>query len=272
MRSSIVAVGCAALLVLPACGRSADQAQGSDGSTAAAATASGDAASPSSARKPLRGKRIVLDPGHQLGNSRFPDKINRPVPAGGFRKPCNTTGTATNGGYAEATFNWRVTRLLAHKLRHLGAKVRMTRHSNRRDRWGPCVNVRGRAGNKWHANLKVSVHADGTSASGHGFHVIAPTKRKHWTADIYRPSKRLSKAVRHGLRKRHFRVSNYTGSHGLDFRSDLGTLNLSNVPTVMVELGNMRNATEARRMRSKAGRARYARALVDGITIYLTAR
>ena len=39
---------------------------------------------------------MVIDPGHQLGNHNFPRKINRLVPAGGFKKPCNTTGTATD--------------------------------------------------------------------------------------------------------------------------------------------------------------------------------
>lgn len=219
--------------------------------------------------KPLRGKRIVIDPGHQLGNARYPDQINRLVPAGGSRKPCNTTGTSTNGGYPEATFVWRVSKLLAHKLRQRGAEVRLTRHSNRLDRWGPCVDERGRAGNNWPADLKISVHGDGSTASGHGFHVIAPTNRKPWTHDIYRPSKRLAKAVRHGLRIRHFRVSNYAGSRGLDFRSDLGTLNLSDVPTVMVELGNMRNRREARTMTRPAGRDRYARGLLAGARAFL---
>ena len=51
---------------------------------------------------------MVIDPGHQLGNHNYPAQIGRLVPAGGFRKPCNTTGTATNGGYPEATFTWRV--------------------------------------------------------------------------------------------------------------------------------------------------------------------
>lgn len=274
-RSTPVAVGCAVLLALGACADSADETATGDGPSAEASEVAGDkvtslaAGAPRPGGKPLRGKRIVIDPGHQLGNARFPDKINRPVPAGGFRKPCNSTGTSTNGGYPEATFNWRVSKVLAKKLRRHGAKVRLTRHSNRRDRWGPCVNVRGRAGNKWHADVKISVHADGSSASGRGFHVIAPTKRKRWTADIHRSSKRLAKATRHGLRKRHFRVSNYAGRHGLDFRSDLGTLNLSDVPTVMAELGNMRNRRDARVMRSPQGRHRYARGLVSGVRTYL---
>ena len=58
------------------------------------------------------GRTVVLDPGHQLGNHNYPAEINRLVPAGGFTKPCNTTGTSTNGGYPEATFAWRVSRLL----------------------------------------------------------------------------------------------------------------------------------------------------------------
>ncbi len=60
------------------------------------------------ADRPLDGRVVVLDPGHQLGNHNFPRQINRLVPAGGFRKPCNTTGTATNRGYPEATFVWQV--------------------------------------------------------------------------------------------------------------------------------------------------------------------
>ena len=95
----------------------------------------------------LAGKVIVLDAGHQLGNHNFPEEINRLVPAGGFSKPCNTTGTSTNGGYAEATFAWNVTMKLKAKLEKSGATVVLTRTSNREDRWGPCVDYRGRAGN-----------------------------------------------------------------------------------------------------------------------------
>jgi N-acetylmuramoyl-L-alanine amidase len=213
--------------------------------------------------RPLSGRTIVIDPGHQLGNHNFPRRIDRLVPAGGFKKPCNTTGTATNGGYPEATFTWQVARVLRQRLVRLGATVRLTRHSNRQDRWGPCVDVRGRAGNRLPADLKISIHGDGSYAAGaRGFHVIAPTDRRPWTHDIYRSSRRLALDTRAALRRVGLRVANYiAGGDGLDFRSDLGTLNLSNIPTVMVELGNMRNPRDAHRMTSKAGRATYARGL-----------
>ncbi|WP_307814294.1 N-acetylmuramoyl-L-alanine amidase [Nocardioides baculatus] len=221
--------------------------------------------------RPLDGRTIVIDPGHQLGNHRFPQQINRPVPAGGFTKPCNTTGTATDGGYAEATFVWQVSRAVARRLRALGATVVLTRHSNRQDRWGPCVDARGRAGNSIDADLKLSVHADGSYAAGaRGFHVIAPADRAPWTDDIFEPSSRLARDVKSGLVAKGFAPANYiAGGDGLDVRSDLGTLNLSDVPTVMVELGNMRSAAEARVMTSAAGRARYARGLVAGVRGFL---
>lgn len=223
------------------------------------------------ARLPLAGRLVVIDPGHQLGNHNFLRQIDRLVPAGGFEKPCNTTGTSTDGGYPEATFAWQVARVLRQRLERLGARVMMTRHSNREDRWGPCVDVRGRAGNKRHADLKISIHGDGSYAAGaHGFHVIAPTDRRPWTHDIYRPSRRLALATRAALRSLGLPVANYiAGGDGLDFRSDLATLNLSNVPTVMVELGNMRNPIDAGRMTSRSGRATYARGLALAVRRYL---
>ena len=171
---------------------------------------------------PLADRTIVIDPGHQLGNHHFPAQINATVPAGGFTKPCNTTGTATDGGYPEATFAWQVSRLVAARLRALGATVRLTRHSNRQDRWGPCVDVRGRAGNatstRHAADLKLSIHADGSYAVGaRGFHVIAPADRAPWTDDIFDSSLRLAADVKGGLLGKRFVVANYiAGGDGLD--------------------------------------------------------
>ena len=222
-------------------------------------------------RRALSGRTIVIDPGHQLGNHNFPRQINRKVPAGGFKKPCNTTGTATRAGHPEATFVWRVARLLQKRLENRGARVILTRHSNRQDRWGPCVDERGRRGNNAGADLKLSIHADGSYTRGaRGFHVIAPTDRKRWTHDIYKPSRRLARETKAALRQVGVPVANYTaGGDGIDLRSDLGTLNLADIPSVMVELGNMRNRRDARRMTTLKGRTTYARALDRAIRHYL---
>jgi N-acetylmuramoyl-L-alanine amidase len=220
---------------------------------------------------PLDGRVVVIDPGHQLGNHNFPSQINKPVPSGGFDKPCNTTGTSTNGGYPEATFTWKTALRLRAKLVKAGATVILTRHSNSESKWGPCVDVRGRAGNKQHADLKISIHGDGSYAAGaRGFHVIYPPDRAPWTDDIHAASEKAALVLRGAMEDKGFAVANYiAGGDGLDERSDLGTLNLSDVPTVMIECGNMRNSADAALMTSPKGQARYAAAMALAVRRYL---
>jgi len=226
--------------------------------------------SPATVGAPLAGVRIALDPGHQLGNHNFPAQIRRLVPAGGFEKPCNTTGTATNGGYPEATLNFRIARLVEARLQALGAEVLLTRTRNSQSLWGPCVDVRGEFGATVHARLTVSLHADGAPSAARGFHVIAPTARSPWTTDIAGPSRALALALRAGFDGAGIPRSTYVGGgSALSIRSDLATLNLSDVPVAMLEIGNMRNASDAHRMTTKKGRATYARAVVRGIRLYL---
>jgi N-acetylmuramoyl-L-alanine amidase len=218
----------------------------------------------------LDGKVVVIDPGHQLGNSTHLRQINRLVNAGGFMKACNTTGTATNGGYPEATFTWRVAQALKRQLRSRGATVYLTRHTNSYADWGPCIDVRGRKGNKVHADAAISIHGDGAAADVRGFFVIRPGDLPGWTSDIYRVSHHFALNVRSGLTRAAVRVSNGYGGDGLDTREDLGTLNWSNVPIVMVELANMRNATDARHITSPHYRRHsFARGLRYGIVKFL---
>jgi N-acetylmuramoyl-L-alanine amidase len=217
---------------------------------------------------PLAGRVVAIDPGHQLGNSRHLARINRPVWVG-LRKPCNTTGTATNGGYPEATFTWQVSTALRARLQALGATVRMTRTANSTRLWGPCVDVRGRFGARVHADLEISLHGDGAAAPTHGFFVIRPGLRRGYTDDILRSSSTVASFVHRGLLGAGFSVSTGYGGDGYDVRRDLGTLNMADVPTVMVELGNMRNAADARCMTSGRCRDRYAAGLADGVHAYL---
>ena len=118
-----------------------------------------------------------------------PSRATRPAP-----RPTAATRRRPSPGRSRA---WSRAR-----LRELGATVRLTRHSNRQDRWGPCVDVRGRAGNSIDADLKLSVHADGSYAAGaRGFHVIAPADRAPWTDDIHRRRCGWRRAVKAGLRR-----------------------------------------------------------------------
>jgi N-acetylmuramoyl-L-alanine amidase len=217
---------------------------------------------------PLAGMVVAIDPGHQLGNFRHLRQIDRPVWVG-LWKPCNTTGTATDGGFPEATFTWRVAKALRKRLRALGATVHMTRTANSYDEWGPCVDQRGRFGAAVHADVEISLHGDGLPAGKHGFVVIQPGLRAGYTDDIHASSHVFAIAVHDGLLAAGFHRSTAYGGDGYLVRRNLGTLNMADVPTVMVELGNMRNAADARCMTSHSCRGRYADGLAGGIRNYL---
>ena len=88
-------------------------------------------------------------------------------------------------------------------------------------------------------------------------------------ADIAGSSLSLAKSLRDALSASGLPPSSYTGEGtGLNVRDDLGTLNLSDVPVAMVEIGNMRNSGDADQMTSTSGRARLADALVRGIRTF----
>jgi N-acetylmuramoyl-L-alanine amidase len=188
----------------------------------------------------------------------------------GVRKPCNTTGTATNAGYSEAAYTFDVARRLAAALRARGAKVVMTRTSN--SGVGPCINQRAAIGNAAHADAVLSIHGDGNlSAGARGFHVIVATHMVGGSGTV-RASQRLADDVRSAFRSgTGMPYSTYTGGGTAEtHRPDIGGLNLSTRPAVMVETGNMRSATDARLMSSASWRQRAALALAAGLASYLT--
>lgn len=227
---------------------------------------------PAHAADDLSGLVIALDPGHQRGNSNpaFAAKVNATRFNGSIVKACNTTGTATNAGFPESTFTWKVATRLTRLLEARGARVILTRDRESYDAWGPCAWDRAAPANAAKADLLVSIHADGAPSGARGFHVIAPTRIRGYTDDIVKPSRALAKAMIAGMTAAGAVPSTYVDG-ALSIRGDQSTLNFSDVPSVIVELGNMRNAREARAMSSAAGQQRYAEELLAGISRYCAA-
>lgn len=209
---------------------------------------------------------VVLDPGHNGGNASHPSIVDAPVPDGaGGTKPCNTTGTATNAGYPEHAFTWDMALRVRGLLTAAGVRVMLSRPGD--TGVGPCVDVRGRLGGRVGAAAFVGIHGDGAPASGRGFHVITSSLAPAGAAVAARSSA-LAHAVRDAMTAVE-PVSDYLGAQGLDVRGDLAGLNLSTVPAIYLECGNMRNATDAALMSSTAGREALARRLAAGILAFL---
>ena len=223
--------------------------------------------STNAADQPLAGIVIAVDPGHNGGNATHRSQISRLVWSGTRWRPCSTVGTTTVSGYPEHRFNFAVALRVKARLQALGATVYLTRPSD--TGVGPCVTTRGRFGTKMHAQLTVSIHADGSASTHRGFYVMKPGLVRGYTEAIIGRSARLARSVRAGLRAVGLPIANYYARNGLKTRTDFATFNLSDIPVVMVELGNMKNAGDARRMKSVTGRDRYAAGIVSGIRLYL---
>ncbi|MEU7134055.1 N-acetylmuramoyl-L-alanine amidase [Streptomyces sp. NPDC046261] len=221
---------------------------------------------------PLKGKVVVVDPGHNTRNAQHTAEINRQVDIGTGRKECDTTGTETNSGYSEAAFTLDVAHRLRAVLQEQGAKVVLTHDGDRP--YGPCVPERAEIGNAAHGDAAVSIHADGAGAGDRGFHVILPASVRGGRADtsaIVGPSKELGARIAGNfVRTTGSAPSNYIGKGtGLDTRGDLGGLNLSTIPKVFIECGNMRDAQDAALLTDAAWRQKAAQGIADGIRDFL---
>ena len=224
------------------------------------------------AERPLAGRVIAIDPGHNGGNWANGGAIAHEVWAGTHYKPCDTFGTRTASDYREAAHNWDVALRLRDLLRARGARVVLTRSSNAGV--GPCITERAAVGNRARADAAISIHADGAEDDElRGFHVIVPTRVQGQSARMVSRSHTLGIAIRDALRDHGpTPVSNYQGTDGIVARSDLGGLNLSTVPKVFTEIGNMRSSLDAPILESPAGRQQEAEAIAIGLTRFLTGR
>jgi N-acetylmuramoyl-L-alanine amidase len=217
----------------------------------------------------LRGKVIVIDPGHNGGNATHPSEVNRLVNVITERKACDTTGTETAKGYSEHAFNWDVSNRLAKLLRARGAKVVLTRPND--TGVGPCVTERAAIGNANKADAAISIHADGAPKGDHGFHVIEPLTVKGHNDKIVSASRELGLAIRDAYHKgTGLPYSNYRGKDAIDARNDLGGLNLSTRPKVFIECGNMQTPGDAAKLSDPKFRQRIAESLADGFTAFLS--
>jgi len=233
----------------------------------AAPPSSSPTAPPSRPARPLAGMTVGIDPGHNGLNGTDPAYLNRLIWNGRQWETSDTTGTETDTGYTEALFNFRVAMFLRADLLRDGAQVVMTRTTNHGV--GPCVNRRAQIINHSHANVAIDIHADGGPPSGRGFAVLEPVAdgpNNHVIAASARFGRDIRAAM---LAHTAMPVSTYDGVNGLVQRNDLAGLNLTRVPKILIECGNMRNATDAALLTSTLFQRRLAGAFEAAIIRFL---
>jgi N-acetylmuramoyl-L-alanine amidase len=195
--------------------------------------------------------------------------INRQVVNGrGGTKECQTTGTTTDTGYPEHSFNWDVVLRIRAELTQLGVRTAMSRGND--NALGRCVDQRAAMANGLRPDAIVSIHADGGPPDGRGFHVnySNPPLNDAQSGSAVG----FAKVMRDQLVAAGFTPSTYRGSDGLyGSRRPRGAESCA-IPVDLIELGNMKNQQEAAAMITPEGRAKYAGAVVQGINAYLAQR
>jgi N-acetylmuramoyl-L-alanine amidase len=211
----------------------------------------------------IAGMIVFLDPGHNGANDA---SIGKQVPTGrGGTKNCQESGTSTDDGYPEHTFTWDTTLRIRQALTALGVRTAMSRGND--TALGPCVDERAAMANALRPNAVVSIHGDGGPATGRGFHILYSSPPLNPTQAG--PSVQFAQIMRDQLAAAGFVPSTYTGSNGLDARSDIAGLNLAQFPSILVECGNMKNPVDSGLMKTPEGRQKYADAVVRGIAGFL---
>src|SRR5579875_3526969 len=256
---TLATVAAAAAALITADGTGAAGAPGTYATAAVPAAAAAASGALAAARLPLSGKVVGIDPGHNGRNYTDPAYTGRRVWNGREWEDCDTAGTETDGGYTEALFNFRVAGYLRADLIRDGARVVMTRTAN--SGVGPCVNTR--------SYLINSGHADGAPAWGRGFAILEPVADGP-NDKVIAASARLGADIRAAMLARTaMPPSNYDGRNGISHRDDLAGLNLTKVPKVLIEVGNMKNAADARMLTSATFQRQVAGALLAAIITFL---
>lgn len=223
---------------------------------------------PSAAAAPtnIAGRIVFLDPGHNGANDA---SLTKQVPTGrGGTKDCQTSGTATDDGYPEHSFNWETVLRIRQELTALGVRTAMSRGDD--TSVAACVDERAAMANALQPDAIVSIHADGGPATGRGFHVNYSSPPLN--AAQAGPSIQFAQTMRDQLQASGLLPANYIGQGGLYPRSDLTGLNLAQYPSILVELGNMKNPADSALIESPEGRQKYADAVVRGIAGFLATR
>ena len=193
--AAAIVLGIASAIVLVTHGKddkiSTSRAKSQTAAGSSSTTTSTSTTKPANELAAVSGRVIALDPGHNGGNFTHGSEISRLINIGTQTRACDTSGTATNDGYRESTFNLDVVLRLRQILTDAGATVVLSRTDD--NGVGPCIDERAAFANRAHADVAISVHADGGPATGRGFHVIYPPSLPGLTDDIAVNSARLAR-------------------------------------------------------------------------------
>ncbi len=120
--------------------------------------------------------------------------------------------------------------------------------------------------------MSVDIHADSGPSAGRGFTILEPVADGP-NDTVINPAIRFGRDVHAAmLRDTKVPVSDYYGHDGYVSRDDLAGLNLTTMPKVLIECGNMNNVSDAALLVQPSVQRMIAAALAAAIIRFLTGR
>lgn len=206
---------------------------------------------------PLAGRRICVDPGHEVTGLRVQEPID---PYSSATKEAFVGGTAGRN-QTEEQLNLSVGLKLQALLEEQGAEVIMTRTTHESDMTSY---KRAIMANEAQTDLCIRIHADGsTDPSVHGMSMLVPYGAQLATQDIVEPSQTAGEYVLQAALQ-----TTGAKNNGIVQRSDLTGFNFAEVPTILLEMGFMSNPEEDSLMETEAYQDKLAQGMCDGIMQY----
>jgi N-acetylmuramoyl-L-alanine amidase len=226
-------------------------------------------APPAPSGRPLSGKVIGLDPGHQAKANSDPEPVSP-----GSSETKKKVSSGTQGRFtrvAEYVVNLQVALKLKSKLEALGAAVIMTRETNDEN---VDISNAERAGmmNDKGVDCWLRIHANGNDNPGvYGMETLVPKEGCLNTPDasVYDASVRLGQALQSAAFAAAAAGSDFvTKDLGLSYRGDQAGFNWSSRPVCNIEMGYMTNESDDKHLVSDDYQERIAQGLANGFVSF----
>lgn len=211
--------------------------------------------------KPLDGKRILIDPGHQKKGNLTKEPIAPNSEVMKAKVTYGTTGIVT--GVPEYVFALDIGKKLKKEFVDLGAEVFMTREEHEVD-----ISNRQRAiiGNEMKVDLVIKIHADGSDNKNvQGISILYPSYDGDYTQKIAEDSSRAANLVLKNL------ILHTEGKNrGTIPRKDITGFNWSEVPVILIECGYMSNVEEDILLNDPVYKNKLTMGIVEGALEYFS--
>ena len=207
-------------------------------------------------------KVVCLDAGH--GGAGISTKEDND-PDGTSQKTAQSTGTESKGGLLEKDVNLAVTLATGKLLEEAGVKVVYTRTTDT-----AVSNIeRAKVANNSSADIFVRIHCDGDdNTSRRGCYCYCISSGNKWQSTNYQSSHKLCESVLSAFSAKTGMPVDKSFKDGILEDDGLTSNNWAEMPTALIEMGNMRNTEDEEIQKNSVDLM--AQGIAEGILQYLS--